>query len=293
MYNTIEQYLDALKNELKDNDPALVQHALADARAHLSMALVAALEKTHDVSVSDAWKSIVAEHGSPEETASAYREAERHPPPTLKQTASALSLLGKVFDVYIDSRTWRALLFTFICFVTGIVYFTWAVTGLSLSLSFLILIIGVPFAILFLLSVRGLALLEARLVGVLLGVRMLTWPLVPEVGLNWLQRSKAVVTDKRTWLSLLYLFLQMPLGVIYFTMNVTLIAAAFGLVAAPVAQLLMHFPLISFDGAYIFLPRWALGLMEIGGFLLLTSTLHLIRGIGELHGRYAKALLIG
>ena len=76
-------------------------------------------------------------------------------------------------------------------------------------------------------------------------------------------------------------------------MNVTLIAAAFGLVAAPVAQLLMHFPLISFDGAYIFLPRWALGLMEIGGFLLLTSTLHLIRGIGELHGRYAKALLIG
>jgi hypothetical protein len=293
MYATIEQYLDALKMELRDDDPALLQEEVADMRAHLLVALDAAREKTPDMSVSDALKSIVADHGSPQETASAYREAKRRTPQTINQAAIPLSPLGGVFGVYIDPRTWGTLVFMCISFVTGILYFTWAVTGLSLSLSFLILIIGAPFAILFLLSVRGLALLEARLVGVLLGVRMPTWPLVPGAGLNWLQRSKAVVTDKRTWLSLLYLFLQMPLGVIYFTMNVTLIAAAFGLVAAPLAQLLMHFPLISFDGAYIFLPRWALGLMEIGGFLLLTSTLHLIRGIGELHGRYAKALLIG
>lgn len=42
MFNTIEEYLEALKNEMKDADLALVQDAQADAREHLSTALAAA-----------------------------------------------------------------------------------------------------------------------------------------------------------------------------------------------------------------------------------------------------------
>ena len=41
---------------------------------------------------------------------------------------------------------------------------TWVVTGLSLSLGLLILIVGIPLTVLFFGSVRGLALLEGRLV---------------------------------------------------------------------------------------------------------------------------------
>lgn len=59
-----------------------------------------------------------------------------------------------------------------IAFVTGIFYLSWAVTGVSISISFLIFIFGFPIALLFLLSVRGLALIEGRLVEALLGVRM-------------------------------------------------------------------------------------------------------------------------
>jgi hypothetical protein len=33
--------------------------------------------------------------------------------------------------------------------------------------------------------------------------------------------------------------------------------------------------------------------MVFGGFLVLTLTMHLLRGIGWLHARYAKALLVG
>ncbi len=147
--------------------------------------------------------------------------------------STQLSSLEKVFAVYIDPRTWRALSFMLISFVTGIVYFTWAVTGFGLSVSFLILIFGAPFAVLFLLSVRGLTWLEARLVEVLLSIPMSGRPLFPEGAVNWLQRSKALIGDKRTWLSLLYLVLQMPLGVIYFTVLVTLMAVSLALVAAP------------------------------------------------------------
>jgi hypothetical protein len=180
----------------------------------------------------------------------------------------------------------------FITFVTGIIYFTWVVTGASLSLSLMILIIGVPFAILFLLSVQGLALLEGRLVEALLGERMPRRPLFAQAGLKWLERLKALLKDKHTWLSMLYMVLQMPLGVLYFTLNVTLIALALSMMAAPFAQIVWRFPIITNYSEHIFLPYWALALMEIGGFLLLTLTLHLSRAIGQLHGRYAKAMLV-
>jgi len=292
MFNSIEEYLDALQDEMKDADPALMQDAQADAREHLSLALDAAREKTPDVSEADALKAIVEEYGTPEETASAYREIERRTSPSLKRDSKPKSIWGRVFGVYVDPRTWGSLLFMFITFVTGIIYFTWAVTGTMLSLSLMILIIGVPFAILFLLSVQGLALLEGRLVEALLSIRMPRRPLFAQPGMKWLDRLKALVTDKHTWLSLLYMVLQMPLGVAYFSVNVTLITLALSFMAAPFAQIFWHFPIVSTFEGHIFLPYWALLLMEIGGFLTLTLTMHLARAVGWLHGRYAKALLV-
>ena len=157
MFNTIEEYLEALKNEMQGGDSALLQDALADAREHLSTALAVAREKNADLKESDALKTIVDEYGTPEETASAYKEVERRTSPSLKQTAKPQSWFVRFFGVYADARAWGALLYMLIAFVTGVFYFTWAVTGLSLSISFAIFIFGLPFALLFLLSVRGLA----------------------------------------------------------------------------------------------------------------------------------------
>jgi hypothetical protein len=292
MYNTIEEYLDALKTEMRGNDAALIQDAQADAREHLSLALEASREKTPDLPEADALRPIVEEYGTPEETASAYREIERRTSPSLKLLKKPVSVWAFLFGVYVDPRTWGSLLFTLITFATGIIYFTWAVTGASLALSLMILIIGVPFAILFLLSVQGLALLEGRIVEGLLGVRMPRRPLFAQPGLKWLGRLKALVTDKHTWLSMLYMLLQMPLGTLYFTLDVTLILSALVMMVAPVAQAVLHFPIIVNGTEHIFLPFWALVLMEIGGFLLLTLTMHLSRLIGWLHGRYAKWMLV-
>ena len=61
------------------------------------------------------------------------------------------------FNVVSDPRTYGALLYMLLSLATGIFYFTWTVTGISLSLGFAILIIGIPFALLFIGSVRVLA----------------------------------------------------------------------------------------------------------------------------------------
>lgn len=292
MYRTIEEYLEALKEAMQGSDVALVQDAVADAQEYLSMALESTREKAPELSEADALKSIVEEYGTPEETAAAYREIERRTSPSLKEVKKPETFWGQVFSVYIDPRTWGSLLFMFIAFVTGIIYFTWAVTGLSLSLSLMILIVGVPFAILFLLSVWGLVLLEGRLVEALLGERMPRRPLFAEPGLKWLDRLKALLTDKHTWLSMLYMIFQMPLGILYFTLNVVLISIALTAMAMPFIRIFTDIPVLVMNDVPIFLPYWALFLVGIAGFTLLTLTMHLVRSIGWLHGRYAKWMLV-
>jgi Putative sensor len=292
MFNTIEEYLDALKNEMKDADLALVQDALADAREHLSTALAEVRESSPKTKEADALNKAIEEYGSPEETASAYREVERRTSPSLKQTVNPQSWLTLFFSVYTDPRAWGALLFMLIAFVTGIIYFVWAVTGLSLSLSLMILIIGAPVAILFLLSVRGLALLEGRLVEALLGIRMPRRPLFSHPDMKWQDRLKALLTDKATWLMLVYMVVQFVLGTVYFIVIVTVLSFSLSFIAIPFVQVFLDQGVINFGDVRYFAPLWSFPLLVLTGVLLWTIFMHIARGVGQLHGRFAKWLLV-
>jgi hypothetical protein len=292
MFNTIDEYLDALKNEMQGNDSALLQDALADAREHLSTALAVAREKNNDLKEADVLKSIIEEYGTPEETASAYKEVERRTSPSLKQPAKSQSWFVRFFGIYADARAWGALLYMLIAFVTGIFYFTWAVTGLSLSISFAIFIFGLSFALLFLLSVRGLALLEGRLVEALLGMRMPRRPLFSHQGMKWFDRLKTLLADKATWLMLVYMFVQFVLGAVYFVLLVTVLSLSLSFIAIPFLQELFHEPFINLDGARYFIPSWSYPLFVLAGFLLWTTFMNIARGIGQLHGQLAKWMLV-
>lgn len=293
MFNTIEEYLDALKTEMKDADAALVQDAQADAREHLSTALSVEREANPEVSEADALKKIMEEYGSPEETASAYKEVERRTSPVIVQTIKPRSALGSFFGVYTDPRAWGALLYMLIAFVTGIFYFTWAVTGVSLSISLLIFIFGFPIALLFLLSVRGLALLEGRLVEALLGVRMPRRPLFSHQGMKWFDRLKTLLTDKATWLMIVYMLLQFVLGTVYFVLIVTVLSFSLAFIAIPVLQEYFNQGafMLNNNVRYTF-PVWSYPLWVLGGIFLWTTFMNIARGIGQLHGKMAKWLLV-
>ena len=294
MFKTIEDYLEALKNEMKDADPALVQDAQADAREHLTMALKATKEKQPEISDADALQTIIDGYGNPEETASAYKEVERRTSPVLTQAAKPQSLLGRFFGVYVDPRTWGALLYMLIAFVTGIFYFTWAVTGVSVSVSFLIFIFGFPIALLFLISIRGLALLEGRLVEALLGIRMPRRPLFTHQGMKWFERLKALLVDRQTWLMLLYMVVQFVLGTVYFVVIVTVLSFSLSFIAIPVLQEVFHQGAFMLNNGirYTF-PTWTYPLWVLGGLLLWTIFMNIVRGVGQLHGKFAKWILVG
>lgn len=310
---TIPEYLAQLRAALHDADPAMVQDALYDAEEYLRSELA----ENPGRSEADVIAGVAGSYGAPDEVAEIYRETEitvnralRTPnagvaplrrvvpadsigapaaPPPAPRPRSALA---RFFGVALEARTYGALFYMLLSLATGTFFFTWVVTGLSLSLGLLVLIIGIPVAVLFFGSVRGLSLLEGRLVEALLGERMPRRPTYSDRSRSWLQRVGDMFTDGRTWLTLLYFVLMLPLGIVYFTIATTLLSVSLGFIWAPIAVLFSS----AYPGIYInsdqMLPMWVTPLVAVFGVLLLFATLHLARAIGRLHGMMAKHLLV-
>jgi len=310
---TIAQYLAQLRAALQGADPAMVQDALYDAEEYLRSELAAQPGRSEAEVIAD----VAGSYGAPEEVAEIYRETEvtvnralRTPradtSPVLRAAAEASgvapvaspaapvqrSLMARFFGVVLDPHTYGALFYMLLSLATGTFFFTWVVTGLSLSLGLMILIIGIPLTVLFFGSVRGLALLEGRLVEALLGERMPRRPQYTDRSRTWLQRIGDMFTDGRTWLTLLYFLLMLPLGIVYFTIAVTLLAVSLAFIWSPVAALFdSTAPSIYIDGTNV-LPLAFTPVLAVVGALLLLVTMHLARGIGKLHGVLAKNLLV-
>jgi hypothetical protein len=294
MIPNINEYLYQLRKEIAGSDSATVQDALSDAEEHLRTALNSALESQPGVSEADALPLIIEKYGLPADVAAAYREVEARVQPAFMRPAQTdgRSIFSRFFGVFADPRAWGAMLNLLFSLGTGILYFTWVTTGISMSLGFLVLIIGLPFAGLFLLSVRGLALIEGRIVEALLGIRMPRRPLFSRRNIGWWPQLKALVTEKRTWIAMIYMIMQLPLGIIYFTVFITLIAVSLYGVALPILQLGFDLPVSNVNGVTYYLVDWMLPMAVIAGILLATLTMHLSRYLGRLHGIMAKTLLV-
>jgi uncharacterized membrane protein len=288
---SIPEYLDQLRAALAGADPAMIQDALYDAEEYLRSELAEQAGKSE----ADVIASVAGSYGAPEEVAEIYRDTEvtvtralRPPAPRPRK-----SLLGRFFGVAADPHTYGALFYMLLSLATGIFYFTWVVTGASLSISLLILIVGIPLLLLFLLSVRLLSLVEGRIVEVLLGERMPRRPLYTQRNKRLLARIGDMFTDGGTWTAMLYMLLMLPLGIVYFTVVVTLLSVSLAFIAAPLG---LFFP-PSFDVTFVHWnvteqAPWLLPVISVIGIVLLFATLHLARGIGKLHSLFAKHLLV-
>lgn len=202
------------------------------------------------------------------------------------------------FNVVSDPRTYGALLYMLLSLVTGIFYFTWTVTGISLTIGFAILIFGIPFAILFIGSIRVLSHVEGRIVEGLLGVRMpRRLPPATQTDETIWSRIRDGLTDSRTWSSMFYMLLMLPLGIVYFVVAVTGLAVSLGISAGSI------YSLITNDASHIHVDEvpWlehllhtapGLILFALLGLLMFFVVLHVARGIGWLHGRIAEVLLV-
>jgi len=290
---TIPEYLEQLRQALAGADKAMVQDALYDAEEYLRAELAANPGRPEADVIAD----VAGSYGAPEEVADIYRETEVTVNRALRppQPPRGRSLAARFFGVAADPYTYGSLFYMLLALATGVFYFTWAVTGISLSGGLIILIIGVPLLLLFLMSVRLLSLVEGRIVEALLGVRMPRRPLYTQRDKPWLVRIKELFTDLRTWSAMAYMLLMLPLGVAYFSVAITLVSTAVGLVLAPVAAMFgLSGYMLNVNGVDLMAGRewWWLPLLMLAGIVLLFLTLHLARVVGRFHGWLAKHLLV-
>ena len=288
---TIPEYLERLRAALSGCDPALAQDALYDAEDYLRSELAANPGKSEAEVIS----SVAGSYGAPDEVADIYRETEVKVQTALRPPVPAprKSLAGQFFGVLVDPQTYGSLFYMLLALATGTFYFTWVVTGASLSAGLAVLIIGIPFVILFIGATRILALAEGRIVEVMLGERMPRRPLYNDKGLPMSKRIGAMFTDPRTWGTMLYFLAMLPVGIAYFTVVVTCLSLSLSFIAAPIVAALGY-------GAYINVWQdvtlqqapWLGVLLPVLGIMLLFATLHLARFIGRLHGKLAKAMLV-
>lgn len=298
---SIDEYLKQLRSALDGEDTALIQDALYDSEEYLRAELAAHPQKSE----ADMLELIASTYGAPDEVAAAYRATDAQVSAALRtprRQSTRTGLWARFFGVFLDPRAYLSLFFMLLTLATGVVYFTFAVTGLSLSIGLAVLIIGVPFFLAFIGMARVISLGEGRLLEAITGERMPRRPVHPGPPAAWWTRILDMLKEARTWTTILYLLLMLPLGIAYFTTAVTGLAVGVSFVLTPLAFLADNFGWFGWDvrphfqlgytDLFIDHPVFASVFFFVVGILILTGLMHAARGVVRAHTRLAKALLV-
>ncbi|MGP3914590.1 sensor histidine kinase [Nonomuraea sp. 10N515B] len=191
--------------------------------------------------------------------------------------------------VLVDPMTWRAAPYLLVSVAFGLGWFIVLSLAVPTSLSLTVLWVGVPLAMATMLMWRGGAMLERRMLGAALGVRIPDpYRSRPERGLG--AHIRWLVTDPATWKDLGYLLMLLPLGLVEAVASAALWIATGGLLLAPF--------ILAIDEAMgagdYFIEEWtAAWVATFFGVVLLVLTAYLVRGMAWLHGTLAVVLLGG
>jgi putative sensor protein len=131
------------------------------------------------------------------------------------------------------SRGYRALTHHLLGLPLGVAYFTWLVTGIATGAGLAITLVGIPILTAVLATIRPLLGGERAMANVLLDAGIDSAPLHPG-GEGVIGRFKAYWKDSATWRGLGYLLARFPIGMLTFSVAVSLYASALYLIAAPI-----------------------------------------------------------
>jgi signal transduction histidine kinase len=167
--------------------------------------------------------------------------------------------------------------------------FAFLVTAISFGFGTAITLIGIPVLIGTVFAWRWLAQLERRLIGALVGIEIPS-PYRPDPpGARWWRRFTARLADPATWKDLAFLLLQLPLGILSFTVTVAVLALGLGTLAEPL------YYWVATDADWL---GWiqvdslaaAIALVPLGALILLVGIPGL-GALGRLYGWLAAQLL--
>jgi hypothetical protein len=191
--------------------------------------------------------------------------------------------IDRIFGPVLHAQTYRQLLYSFIEFPLGIVYFVSMMAGVSVGFGTAILIIGLVILALTLALARGFAALERELAKSLLGAVFEDRPPLPT---EFRAQFFAILRDRRAWSMVIYLILRLPLGIAGFVSGLFMVVAV---------------PMIAAPLAYTVLPYWIADerivtseqaiLVSLFGYAFFLGAAHLVNGVAAMSRKLAIALL--
>ena len=278
-----------------------MQDALYDAEEYLRAEVAAHPGKSE----ADVLELIASTYGAPEEVATAYRDTEvkvkaalRNPAPrTPHQRLAAGALLRRIPR---SAHLHLALLHAAAPRHRHRLLHLRGDRPVAVA-GFAVLVIGIPFFLAFIGVARVIALGEGRLLEAVTGERMPRRPVHPGPAAHWWDRIIGMLKDLRTWTTLAYLALMLPLGILYFTVAVLSISIVVGFIGAPLllggraarlGQRVSHNLSVGPDTMFWHAHQGlAAVVLFVMGILIGTLLMHLVRATVRAHARMAKFLL--
>jgi signal transduction histidine kinase len=152
---------------------------------------------------------------------------------TRSRAHRSLEAIRRLASDILTPITYGRIAYLLIALPLGIAWFSFLVTAISLGVGTAITLIGIPILIGTVWAWRWLAKLERRLISALTGVQIED-PYRPEPrGAGWSRKITTRLGDPATWKDLVFLLLQLPLGIASFTVAAVVLTLAAGWIAAP------------------------------------------------------------
>jgi signal transduction histidine kinase len=213
----------------------------------------------------------------------------RVPVSTAQRSSRSLSRIKGLIRSILDARTYGRILYLLLALPLGVAEFAFLVTAISFGFSTAITLIGIPVLIGSVYAWRWLAQLERRLIGRLTGVEIPS-PYRPDpVSGRWWTRFAARLADPATWKDLTFLLLQLPLGILSFSVTVAVFGFGLRLLFAPVS----YAPFAEGDWiAWLNVDTLgeAFALVPVGALILVLG-IPALGALGRLYGWLAAQLL--
>ena len=203
------------------------------------------------------------------------------------------SFWARTYGGLVDGQTWMSTLYLLLTLVTGVLWFSVTFTLLVTGVSTLIIWIGIPILLFTFWVVRFAAQAERSLIGRMIGIDIADpYRSIPDDSSFW-SRWKIRAVDPATWRDLVYLWLLMPLGILWFTLVVVVWTVPLGLMATPILLGVGLEPMLIEGDQF----RFAIDTMGEAwiavavGVLLLAIVPKLVRLMAKAHAGLARALL--
>ena len=196
------------------------------------------------------------------------------------------STIDRIFGAVIDPQTWRNLLYLFISFPLGLIYFVTVVVLLSVGIGTMVIVVGIGLLILTFGLIRVYVAAERALLRMLLNA-VVPEPLPVRRPTGLIDRMMSYLSDAQLWKGLVYLLIHFVFGVGSFAMVMALIPASLALLVAPLTYTLIPMyminePINSFDQAVLCCSA---------GAILGLFSLHLLNLWAAMWKRVSTALL--